>query len=163
MDQIGELSLNGVFRRFLRRRICGASSSSRWEQQAGEEGAMSGEAGYHQDQEASDPHRLYSGAAADAGAQLPQVPLPVSAGAAQHRLGPAPLRDSGEDLVPEQAHQVEKGAPFAGKGGRGGAELFHITLVIAHSCLLPSDLQPPLLSAAHDAPAGGALSSLRNA
>lgn len=121
---------------------------------------MPREAGCHQGQEASDPHRLYSGAAADAGAQLPEEPLPVRAGAAQHRFGPAPLRDSSEDLVPEQAHQVEKGAPVAGTGGRGGAELFHITLVTAHSRLLPSDLQSPLLSAA---PAGGALSSLRNA
>ena len=87
------------------------------------------------------------------------MPLPVSAGAAQHRLGPAPLRDSGEDLVPEQAHQVEKGGAVAGKGGRGGARLFHITSLIAPWCLLLSHLQPSLLSAAHTAPPG-ALSPL---
>lgn len=91
MDQNGQLSINCVFRRFLRRRIGGAPSSSRWKLQAAEEGSMPREAGFHQGQEASDPHRLYSGAAADAGAQLPEVPLPVSAGAAQHRFGPAPL------------------------------------------------------------------------
>lgn len=115
---------------------------------------------WHEEQEASDPHLVHSGAAADAGAQLPEVPLPVSAGAAQHRLGPAPLRDSGEDLVPEQAHQVEKGAAVAGKGGRGGAQLFHITLVIVPCCLLLSYLQSSVLSAAHGAPAAGALSPL---
>lgn len=124
---------------------------------------MPREAGPHQEQEASDPHRVLSGAAADAGAQLPEMSLLVSARASQHRLGPAPLRDSSEDLVPEQAHQVEKGAQVAGKGGRGGAELFHITLVIAPFCLLPFDLQSPLLSAAHNAPAGGALLPLRSA
>lgn len=112
----------------------------------------------HEDQESSDPHRVQSGAAADAGAQLPEVPLPVSAGAVQHCLGPASLRDSGEDLVPEQAYKVEKGAAVAGKGGRG--QLFHITLLIAPCCLLLSYLQSSVLSAAHAAPAAGALSPL---
>lgn len=62
-----------------------------------------------------DPHRLHAGTATDARAQLPKVPLPVGAGAAHHRLGTAPLWDSGQDLVPEPAHQVEEGA-VAGKG-----------------------------------------------
>lgn len=118
------------------------------------------EQAWHKRQESSDPHRVLSGAATAAGAQLPEVPLPVSAGAAQHRLGPAPLRDSGEDLVPEQTHQVEKGAAVAGEGGRGGAQLLHITLLIAPCCLLPFQLQSSVLSAAHAAPTAGALPPL---
>ncbi len=112
---------------------------------------MSGEASEVEGKKPTDPHRLHPGAAADPGAQLPEVPLPVSAGAAHHRLGPAPLRDSGQDLVSEQTHQVEEGAA-AGGGGRGGTRL-HIVLLLTSCRLLVSDLQPSLLPAARSAPA----------
>lgn len=126
---------------------------------------MSGEASEVEGKESTDPHRVHPGAAADLGAQLPQVPLPVGAGAAHHRLGAAPLRDPGQDLVSEQTHQVEEGAA-AGEGGRGGTRL-HTVLLLASCRLLISDLQSSLLPAAHSAPAvcasaAGALSSLLN-
>lgn len=82
------------------------------------------------------------------------MPLPVSAGAAHHRLGPVPLRDSGEDLVSEQTYQVEERAA-AREGGRGGTPL-HITRLLTSTRLLHSDLQASFLPAAHSAPAAGA-------
>lgn len=79
---------------------------------------MSADVSEVQGEESSHPHRFHAATAADVGAQLPEVSLPVGAGAAQHRRGPASLRDSGEDLVPEQAHQVEEGAAAAWEGVR---------------------------------------------
>lgn len=112
---------------------------------------MSGEASGVKGQKQTDPHRLLLGTAADPGAQLPEVPLPVGAGAARHRLGPQPLRDSGQDLVSEQTHQVEEGAA-AGEGG-GGAAAPAARLRITSCSLLVSDLQSSLLPAAHATPA----------
>lgn len=104
-----------------------------------------------QDEAPPDPHRLHAGTAADARAQLPKVPLPVGAGAAHHRLSAAPLRDSGENLVPEPAHQVEKGAA-AGEGASGtGTQLrgAFSNAARSHSTTrLRSTLLPPAAAAA---------------
>jgi len=90
-------------------------------------------------------HRLLPGAAARAGGQLPQVPLPVGAGSARRGRGPAALRDPGQDLVPEPAHQVEEGAA-AGEGGGGGGGRAQLHLLLLLLLLLPSsDLQSALL------------------
>lgn len=115
---------------------------------------MSGEAPGVKGEEPADPHRLHRGAAADPGAQLPEVPLPVGAGAAHHRHGPAPLRDPGQDLVPEQTHQVEEGA-CAGEraGGRSRLQL------TPRRCLLLSVL-PAETSAAAVCAAAAAAASL---
>lgn len=115
-----------------------------------------------------DPHCLYAGTAANPGTQLPKVPLPVGYRAPHHRLGAAPLRDSGEDLVPEPAHQVEEGAA-AGEGASGAGIKFRGAFFNAVPNLYTPRLRSSLLPAAAAAaradsdvcaPATGALSPL---
>lgn len=124
-----------------------AAVSGSWKLQPRGGDPVPGEAPEVEGKKPTDPHRLHPGAAADTGAQLPKVSLPVGAGAAHHRVEPPPLRNPGQDLVSEQAHQVEEGA-CAGEGGRGGARP-------APCSLLLSNLQhsSTVLPAAHSAPA----------
>jgi len=126
----------------------GAESPGGWKLQPG--ASIPDEASQLDGEKPSVPHRFHSGTTAGSGAQFSEVPLPVCPGAAHHCLGPPPIRDSCQDLVSEQAHQVEEGAS-ATEGGRGAAYL-HI-IAVTRCGLCTSVLQSSVLPSTHSTPA----------